>query len=384
MKRQLILSLLAAFSAAAIAQTQGVSKTEIVVGSIQDLSGPLAGYGKQARNGMQLRVDELNEQGGVHGRRIVLKVEDSGYDPRKAVLAAQKLVNQDKIFIMAGHIGTAQNLAAMPIQFEKNVINFMPLTAAREMYEPFHKLKYSFAVPYYEQVRVMLPRLAKEKGSKKVCVHYQDDDFGLEILKGAEAATKEMGATIAEKTSFKRGATEFSSQVAKLKAAGCDMVVMGTLIRETIGTIGESRKTGFNPTFLGTSGAYTDLIPRLGGKAMDGFYAAMTTQHPYLDEASQPIRFWANKYKTKFNEDPTVFSAYGYIIIDSFIRAAEKAGPNLSTDSLGKAMDGMNYPADIFGSAPSNFTATKRLGSDASRLSQLQEGRWKVVADYGK
>ncbi len=384
MTRSLILSLLAAFAASAMAQSQGVSKTEIVVGSIQDLSGPLAGYGKQARNGMQLRVDELNEQGGVHGRRIVLKVEDSGYDPRKAVLAAQKLVNQDKIFIMAGHIGTAQNLAAMPIQFEKNVINFMPLTAAREMYEPFHKLKYSFAVPYYEQVRVMLPRLAKEKASKKVCVHYQDDDFGLEILKGAETATKEMGIAIAEKTSFKRGATEFSSQVAKLKAAGCDMVVMGTLIRETIGTIGESRKTGFNPTFLGTSGAYTDLIPRLGGKAMDGFYAAMTTQHPYLDEASQPIRFWANKYKTKFNEDPTVFSAYGYIIIDSFIRAAEKAGPNLSTESLGKAMDGMNYPADIFGSAPSSFTATKRLGSNASRLSQLQDGRWKVVADYNK
>jgi branched-chain amino acid transport system substrate-binding protein len=55
------------------------------------------------------------------------------------VLAAQKLVNQDKIFMMVGHIGTAQNLAAMPVQFEKNVINFLPVTAAREMYEPFHR-----------------------------------------------------------------------------------------------------------------------------------------------------------------------------------------------------------------------------------------------------
>ena len=188
MKQYLIPSLLAAIAICADAQTQGVSKTEIVVGTIQDLSGPLASYGKQARNGMQLRADELNEQGGVNGRRIVLKVEDSGYDPRRAVLAAQKLVNQDKIFIMAGHIGTAQNLAAMPVQFEKNVINFLPLTAAREMYEPFHKLKYSFAVPYYEQVRVMTPRLVAEKGAKKICVHYQDDDFGLEVLKGAEAA----------------------------------------------------------------------------------------------------------------------------------------------------------------------------------------------------
>ena len=69
--------------------------------------------------------------------KLKLLVEDSGYDPKKAVLAAQKLVNQDKIFIMIGHIGTAQNNAAMPVQFEKNVINFFPITAAREMYEPF-------------------------------------------------------------------------------------------------------------------------------------------------------------------------------------------------------------------------------------------------------
>ena len=115
---------------------QGVSKTEITLGSIQDLSGPIAGFGKQVRLGMMLRVDEVNEQGGIHGRKIVLKVEDSAYDPKKAVLAAQKLVNQDKIFAMVGHIGTAQNLATFPVLFEKNVINFFPVTAAREMYEP--------------------------------------------------------------------------------------------------------------------------------------------------------------------------------------------------------------------------------------------------------
>ena len=113
---------------------QGVTKDEIRIGTIQDLSGPLAGFGKQARNGMQLRVDELNEQGDVNGRKLKLYVEDSGYDPKKAVLAAQKLVNQEKIFIMAGHIGTAQNMAAMPVQFDKNVVNYMPITAAREMY----------------------------------------------------------------------------------------------------------------------------------------------------------------------------------------------------------------------------------------------------------
>ena len=374
---------LVALAAPALAQ-QGVSKTEIVVGSIQDLSGPLAGYGKQARNGLQLRVDEINEQGGIHGRKIRLLVEDSGYDPKKAVLAAQKLVNQDKIFIMAGHIGTAQNNAAMPVQFEKNIVNFLPLTAAREMYEPLNRLKFALLSAYYDQMRIAVPRLVKEKNAKKVCAIYQDDEFGLEVLRGAEAGMKTINMELVEKTSFKRGATDFSSQVARMKGAGCDMVVLGTIIRETIGTIAESRKNGFNPVFLGSVAAYTDLIHRLGGKAMDGMYATMTVQNPYLDEASQPLRFWANKYKTRFNEDPTVFSAYGYIIMDLFIRAAQRAGPGLSTDSFVKAMDTMTVPPDIFGTPEQKFSPTRHLGNDEARLSQLQDGKWKVVSPYFK
>ena len=376
------LALGAAF--ASQAQVQGVSKTEILIGTIQDLSGPIAAFGKQARNGMQLRVDEINEQGGIGGRKLKLLVEDSGYDPKRAVLAAQKLVNQDKIFLMAGHVGTAHNNAAMPVQFEKNVINFLPITAAREMYEPFHRLKYSFAATYYDQVRLALPRIVKDKAAKKVCTLYQDDEFGLEVLRGAEAALKAINMALAEKTSYKRGATDFSSQVARMKAGGCEVVVLGTIIRETIGAIGESRKTGFNPTFLGTSASYTDLIHKLGGKPMDGFYSTMTAQQPYLDEASQPLRFWANKYKTKFGEDPTVFSVYGYLIIDTFARAATKAGANLSTETFIKAMDTMTLEPDMFGSPINTFTATKRLGNDLSRLSQIVDGRWKVISDYVK
>jgi branched-chain amino acid transport system substrate-binding protein len=373
---------LVAFGAQAQKASQGVTKDEIILGSIEDLSGPIAGFGKQARNGMMLRVDEINEQGGINGRKVKLIVEDSAYDPKKAVLAAQKLVNQDKIFMMMGHIGTATNLAAMPIQFEKNVINFFPITAAREMYEPFHRLKYSYAATYYDQMRNATPRLVKEKGAKKVCTMYQDDDFGLEVKRGAEEGLKSIGMKFAEETTYKRGATDFSSQVQKMQASGCDMVVLGTIIRETIGAIGTARKLGYNPVFLGSSAAYTDLIHKLGGPAMNGLYATMTVQNPYLDAASQPIRFWASKYQTKFNEEPTVFSVYGYFIIDTFAKVAGKAGANLSTDSFIKVMDSLTLEPDMFGGAKMTFSPTKRLGSDSSRLSQITDGKWKVVSDY--
>jgi branched-chain amino acid transport system substrate-binding protein len=385
MKFPLITTLAAlAVSGAALAQQQGVSKTEITVGTIQDLSGPLAGYGKAVRNGMLLRIDEVNEQGGVNGRKLKLITEDSGYDPKRAVLAAQKLVNQDKIFIMAAHLGTAQNNAAMPVQFEKKVVNFLPVTAAREMYEPFNKYKYAFFATYFDQMRAAVASLVKEKKISKVCAIYQDDEFGLEVLRGAEASLKTLNMDFTEKTSYKRGATDFSSQVARMKGAGCEMVVLGTIIRETVGTIAESRKTGFNPLFIGSSAAYTDLIHKLGGKAMDGMYATMNVPHPYLDEASNPIRFWANKYKTKFSEDPTVFSVYGYVIMDTFIQAAQKTGPNLTSDSFVAAMDKMTVPTDIFGSPEGTFSPTKHLGSNKSRLSQIQDGKWKIISEYFK
>ena len=133
-----------------------------------------------------------------------------------------------------------------------------------------------------------------------------------------------------------------------------------------------------------SSAAYTDLIHKLGGAAMFGLYATHTVQHPYLDEASQPIRFWANKYKTKFNEDPTMFSVYGYSLIDTFAKAAQKAGTNLSTDTFIKAMESMTIEPDMFGSPAMTFSATKRLGNDLSRLSQITDGKWKVMAAYAK
>ena len=374
------LSLLASVSMAHAAQ--GVTSDKITVGSLQDLSGPIAGFGKQIRFGMTLRMQEINEQGGINGRMLDIKFEDTQYDPKKAVLGAQKLVNQDKIFAMLGSLGTATNMAAMPVQFSKNVINFFPVTAARQMYEPFHKLKFSYAVPYYDQMRIFAGKLAKEKGANKVCAMYQDDDFGSEVLEGAKDGLADYGMSMAVTTSFKRGATDFSSQMQKLASEKCDMVVMGTIIRETIGGIATARRMGFNPIFLGSSAAYTDLIHKLGKGAMDGLYATMSPANPYLDAADKNVSRWAVKYKTAFNEDPTVFSIYGYTLVDTFAEAATQAGKNLTPDTFVKAMETMKISNDIFGSPTLSFGPKKRLGSNQTRLSQLQKERWVVISPY--
>ena len=382
--KKLLVAVAAALGAASLAhaQTQGVTKTEIVLGTAQDLSGPIVALSKPAVNGMRLRIDEINETGGIHSRKLKLVVEDHGYDPKKAVLAAQKMIQKDRIFAAIGSIGTPTAMAAMPLYLEKGVAHLFPLTGARQMFDPLHKLKYSLAAPYFDQMRAALNRLIKEKGLTRACTIYQDDDFGVEVMEGGAAALKDLGMSYVERTTYKRGATDFSSQVAKMKGANCDVVVMGTIIRETIGTIATARKLGWNPEFIGTTASYFDIIHKLGGPAVNGFYSGCTINYPYADDPSRNVRDWFQRYKEKYKEDPTVLSVYGYQIVSLVAAGMEKAGPNLTPASLSKGIDSLTFPRDMFGGDEQRFTPTKHLGSNRAKLCQIVDGRWRSLTDF--
>src|SRR6185295_5626188 len=101
----------------------------------------------------KMRFDEVNEAGGVNGRKIRLIVEDQGYQVPKAVQACNKLINRDEVFAFVGPLGTPMNNACFKDQFAANVLNLFPLSAARSMYEPFHRLKFYGAASYVDQIR---------------------------------------------------------------------------------------------------------------------------------------------------------------------------------------------------------------------------------------
>ena len=366
------------------AQTQGVTKDEIVIGFHTDLSGPVAAIGKAGRNAMTMRMDEANAAGGIHGRKIRLVVEDTGYVPQRAVLAVQKMVNQDKIFAMVGSFGGAANVASMPVALRSNVPSFMATGSARELYEPTHPLKTSLVTPTSMEFEKSLPVLAKQVKATKICLLYQDDEFGQDVIKGAEAGVKSIGTDLALRLSFKRGETDFSSHVQRMSSEKCDMVVLGTLIREMIATVSGARRIGFSPTFLASNAAYNDATIKLGGAAVEGLYAVMRAQIPYLDDpaTSSEVRAWTARYKAKFDDEPGPYHYIWYTAMDAFVRTATAAGKDLTVESFIKATDRLVIPPDIFGNPEYSWTSTKRLGSAEFRLSQVQSGRWKVVMDY--
>src|ERR1700679_911193 len=146
--------------------TRGVTDTEIIIGTMTDLSGVTAVQGVNNATPIHLAFAGANAQGGIHGRKIRYVVEDNEYMVPKGVQAMNKLVNRDNIFFAVANGGTPMNEAVMPMMFEKNVRNVFPLTCARSMYEPFNRLKFGQFSSYYDQMRAGVKYFVEQGGKK--------------------------------------------------------------------------------------------------------------------------------------------------------------------------------------------------------------------------
>lgn len=378
MHRKLIMAAVAALAAVATegsAETRGVTKTEIVLGMHTDLSGVAATYGVSSSNGVKMRFEEINEAGGINGRKIQLIIEDQGYQVPKAVQACSKLINRDNVFAFVAPLGTPMNNACFKDQLAAGVPNLFPLSAARSMYEPFDRLKFYGAASYVDQMRSAVNYFVKEKGKKAVCVMYQDTDFGKEIVVGAEMQTKLLGIKIVEMAAHKPTDQDFTASITKLQGAGCDLILMGTIVRDSIVPYVTARKMGWtNVDFVGSAAVYDLVVGAAQG--MDGFYGMGLTEMPYADSAIQTVRAFVAAYKAKYNVDPNIGAVYGYVAADLTVTGLKNAGPDLTLDSFVKGLESIQKYKDIFNGPEVNFGRNIRQGANSSFLAMVKDGRW--------
>ncbi|HEX2887355.1 ABC transporter substrate-binding protein [Vineibacter terrae] len=370
--------LMAAVATGASAQTRGVTKTEILLGSHSDLSGVAATYGVSSTNAAKMRFDEINDTGGIFDRKIRFIVEDNGYQVPKAVQACNKLINRDKVFAFVAALGTPMNNACFKDQFAAEVPNLFPLTAARSMFEPFNRLKFYNAATYVDQIRSGINYFVKEKGKKAVCVMYQDTDFGKEILEGAEQQAKKLNIKLVETTAHKPTDQDFTAPITKLRQAGCDLVMMGTIVRDTIVPYVTARKMGWTDVvFVGSAAAYDSVVGAAQG--MEGFYAMGLTEMPYPDSDVASVREFVERYKKKFNIDPNIGAVYGYVGADLTVTGLKNAGADLTLDSFIKGMEAIKGYKDIFHGPEINFGPQTRQGANSSFLAEVKGSRWTRV-----
>jgi len=381
MRRQILaaagaLALSAALPFAASAQAvRGVTDTEIVIGTYTDLSGVTVAWGVNNSNAIRLAFDEINAKGGIHGRKIRYILEDNQYQVPRSIQAANKLINRDNVFLLIANGGTPMNNAVMPDQLAKGVPNMFPLTSARSMYEPYHRLKFGLASSYYDQMRSAVKLLA-ERGRKKICAMYQDTDFGRDVMDGARDQLKAMNMSLAAETAHKPTDADFSASVAKLKDAGCDAILLGTIVRDTNQIVAAVRKTGWDVPLMAQVAAYDSAVAEVPGGVTEGVECMTSVLFVGKDDPRPAVQTFLKSYREKFGRDPNFAAQIGYSAAQVLIQGLQNAGRNLTLDSFIAGMESIKNFDDIFGSPSMSYGPNIRQGSNKSYVAVVKNGKW--------
>jgi branched-chain amino acid transport system substrate-binding protein len=354
---------------------RGVTADTIVIGSHTDLVGPTAIWGVGSMNGARMRFDEVNAASGIHGRRIRFVVEDAQYQVPRAIQAANKLINRDGIFLMLLGMGTPMNNAVLTQQLEAGVPNIFPLTGARSMVEPLHPMKFTQRGIYYDEIRAAVRYFVEERGKRNVCVVYQDTEYGQEILEAAHDQLGAMDMSLVETSAHHPTQTEFTAAILRLRRANCDLVLMGTVHRDTILVLDAARKMGWNDaSWVGNNATYAQVIA--DAEAGAGYYAFVHMSRLYADDDMEPaVRAWWDRYVAAFGVEPDLAAMEGYRAADVVVAALERAGPDLTLDGFLTALESIDEYTDLFGYRLS-FGPDRHSGAQESVLSQVQSGRW--------
>jgi branched-chain amino acid transport system substrate-binding protein len=202
-------------------QVRGVTDTEIIIGGNHDMSGPFATFSVPGTRAAQMMIDEVNSNGGIHGRTIRYIVEDHAYQVPRAVQNNNKLVQSDNVFAMLLSLGTPHNLASFPLMDRNNVPNIMPLALSGQMLsEGDFSRRFAFGADYYEAITAGIDHIVEEHSLTNLCVMYIPSDFGEEVNRAVQdytAANPSM--RLAEATQHRQDESEFTGALSRLRAA---------------------------------------------------------------------------------------------------------------------------------------------------------------------
>jgi ABC-type branched-subunit amino acid transport system substrate-binding protein len=382
-----IAALAACFAAgSAFAQApQGISATEIVLGAHLDLTGPTAAGMDWLRTGMMMKVDEINEKGGIHGRKIRVIVEDNGFNPAKAVRAVEKLVGSDKVFAIVNSFGTTPTIAAHGKALEAGVPHIFPWSGVAG---PFHgkksPLSYTFVVNYDWGTAAGVNWAIKTLKPAKIGVLYQDDPFGQLVLKGVNDAVKANNMTVAATATFKPTEVDLSAQLASLKNAGVDLVVLGTIVRQTVTAFTGSRQMGWNVNMITSIPGRNQTILAIAAStkaSLDGLYGISQWRIHDKDTDLASAKAWIAAYEAKYKKPATMEATVAYSVMEWTAQALEAAGKEITVEKFTKALREIKYK-DKFGNPEQSLAEGNHAQPQTVAVDQVKGGKWVKISDW--
>ncbi len=366
----------AAFAVPAMAEN-GVTDDTIVFGQAAVLEGPASALGKGMRVGINAAFDEINRQGGVHGRKLKLISLDDGYEPDKSIAATKKLIEDEKVFALIGPVGTPTSAAAQPVAQAAKVPFIGAFTGAGFLRDPKRDNVINIRASYDAETEAWVKHLTEDLKISKIAIFYQDDAFGRSGLSGFKKAMDKRSMPILAEATFERNTVAVKSALLTLKRAEPEAVVMVGPYKPVAEFIKLARKTDFNPAFVNISFVGAGALAKELGPDGKGVIVSQVVPFPW-DASLKVVADYHAAMKGTEAPDPEFVSLEGYLAGRLAIAALDKMGKDVTREGLVKTIK-ETAKFDI-GGLMLTYSAEKNEGLDKVFMTIIQaDGSFKAV-----
>ena len=334
------------------------SQKEILIGEYGSLTGGVATFGISTKNGSELAFEDINKKGGILGQKIKLLVEDDQSKPEEAGTVVNKLIHQDHVVAMLGHVVSSHSLAAAPICQAEKIPMISPSSTNPRVTQVGN---YIFRVCFLDtfQGAVMAKFAYETLKVRKIAILVDvrsDYSVGLQTFFGQ--AFKKLGGTIVTEQSYSQGDSDFRAQLTAIKGSNPDAIYVPGYYTEVGTIVHQARELGITAIFLGSDGWDSPKLWEIGGTALNGSYFS---NHYATDDPSPVVQKFINDYKAKYGQMPDALAALGYdaarIMADAMTRAGSTDGAKVR-DKIAETKDFPGVTGSITINADRNAVKT--------------------------
>ena len=321
----------------------GASDTTIRVGNIVPYSGPASAYGIIGK-GLEAYFKMINDAGGINGRKLELISLDDGYNPTKTLALTRRLVEQDKVLLMLGVLGTPTNSATREYHKQRKVPQLFVGTGATKFNDP---VNYPYTIgwqpTYQAEERVFVRHLLKTNPAAKIAILYQNDDYGKDHLEGLKKALGERAQSmIVAEASYEVTDPTIATQIVALKESGADTFFNIATPKFAAQAIKKIAEIGWKPThYLNSVANYVQSVmipagPENGIGILTAFYLRDPGDPQWHD--TKEYKDWAAWMK-KYYPDGELnnnLNVWTYTFAQLFVQVIKQAGDNLTRENIMK------------------------------------------------
>jgi branched-chain amino acid transport system substrate-binding protein len=304
--------------------TTGAMAGNIRIGVASPFTGSLASYGDNIKAGVNLKLKEINDAGGINGQKVELVWGDDLCQPKDAGTIGAKFAADKSIVAVIGHLCSSATLAAMPIYVRAGLPALSPTSTNptigdvgkgwffRNCYTDDFQGKYlaSYVVP-------------KLMGKNKVAIFYENNDYAIGLKDSFMAGAKSSGVNVTGAEAYMTGTTDFTPQLTKLLRDKPETIFLCGYHPEGALIAGQARKLGFTGPLFGADGIDNEDYIKIGGKAADNTYCTV----PFLAASASPAgKEFAKQYKKAYGRDVDWMSANAYDCLGILAQVIGKVG----------------------------------------------------------